>query len=75
MRRALGWLILGCGLAFATVTIGTGLGYFTILDSGELATPETWKDTTQLAVICAFELSLIVLGARLVRGSHKSTVA
>ena len=75
MRRALGWLILGCGLAFATITIGTGLGYFTILDSGDVAAPETWKDTAALAVICAFELSLIVLGARLVRGSRKSTVA
>jgi hypothetical protein len=75
MKRALGWLIIGCALAFATLTIGTGLGYFTILDSGDVAPPETWKDTAELAVICAFELFLLVLGVRLVRGSRKSTVA
>jgi hypothetical protein len=68
MRRRLGWLTIGCGLALATVTIGTGLGYFTILDSGDVAASETWKDKVELAVICAFELLLIVLGVRLVRG-------
>jgi hypothetical protein len=68
--------MLGCGLAFATVTIGTWLGYFTILDSGDVAVaPETWNDRAELAVICTFELSFIVLGARLVRGPRKSTVA
>jgi hypothetical protein len=75
MRLAVGWLILGCGLAFATVTIGTGLGYFIILDSGDVAAPATWKDTAELAVICAFELFLVVLGARLIRGSRKSHIA
>ena len=74
MKRALGWLIIGCGLAFATITIGTGLGYFTILDSGDVAPPETWKDAAALAVICALELFLVVLGVRLVRSSRKSTV-
>ena len=74
MKRALGWLILGCGVAFATITIGTSLGYFTILDSGEVPAPDTWKDTAQLAVICVFELFLIVLGARLIRGSRNPTV-
>jgi len=66
--------MLGCGLAFATVTIGTGLGYFTALDSGDVATPEKWKDTAELAVICVLEFCLIVLGARLVLGSRKPTV-
>jgi hypothetical protein len=51
------------------------LGYFTILDSGEVTAPETWKDTAQLAVICVFELVLIVLGARLIRGPRNSTLA
>jgi hypothetical protein len=74
VRRALGWLILGCGLAFATITIGTGLGFFTVFDSGDVAAPNTWKDAAELAVICVLETSLIVLGTRLVLGSRKSTV-
>jgi hypothetical protein len=77
MKHALGWLILGCGLAFATITIGSWLGYFTILDSGDVTAsgPETWKDTAELVVICAFELFLILIGARLVLGSRKSVGA
>lgn len=74
MKRALGWLILVCGLAFATITIGTGLGYFTILDSGEVPAPDTWRDTAVLVVMCVFELFLIVLGARLIRGPRESNV-
>jgi hypothetical protein len=75
LKRALGWLILGCGVAFATITIGTGLGYFTILDSGDVTAPDTWRDTAELAVICVFELFLIALGARLIRGPRNSTLA
>ena len=77
MKRALGWLMLACGLALATITIGTWLGYFTILDSGNVTAPapETWKDIAELVVICAFELFFIVIGSRLVLGSRKSAGA
>jgi hypothetical protein len=72
MRRAAGWVIVVCGLALATITIGTELGYFTFLDPGEGAEPTSLKYSVESAVIYVFELFLIVLGARLILGSRKA---
>jgi hypothetical protein len=76
MKRAIGIVLIVCGLGMATITIGSGLGYFTILDSGDApSAPNSRADTLYTAVLFASEFLLIALGAWLVWSSRTRDAA
>jgi hypothetical protein len=73
MRRVIGGLLLVVGLGMATITVGSHLGYFTILDSGD----EPAVSLRDQAGTLAFEAGLVVAGlllARRRRGSRNGAV-
>ena len=66
MKRAIGIVLILCGLGIATVSIGTQLGYFTILDSGDATPSAGHADALYVVFNIAPEILVIGLGAWLV---------
>jgi hypothetical protein len=68
MKRSAGWLLIACGVAMATISIGSVRGNFLeFLDSGE----ETPPSYGEMAPEYLLEFLLIVGGARLVWMGYK----
>lgn len=76
MIRAIGIVIILCGLAMATISVGGELGYFTILDSGEATSASDLHANALYApFMIGSEVLLIALGAWLVWTSRTRDAA